>query len=233
MNEKNSVKIEYFDEIASTQDYVKEKRCFGEDLIAIAKRQTGGKGTKGRSFSSQLGGVYLTKLTFYENLPTKEGFKIMSGTAVAVCKTLESFGLKPVIKWPNDVFINGKKICGILIENTFSGVKIVNSVVGIGLNVYNELPEELKDIATTMYQERGKIFSVEQVTRKLIAELTQSNDMQEYQKRIGYLGEQVSLLIGDKRIPATLLSVDELGGLWVEIEDEKKRFASAEVSVRV
>ena len=219
--------------IESTQDYVKEKRGLGEDLIAVAKRQTGGKGTKGRSFSSQLGGVYLTKLTFYENLPTRESFKIMSGTAVAVCKTLENFGLQPIIKWPNDIFVNGKKICGILIENTFSGTKIVNSTVGIGLNVHNELPEELKDIATTMHQATGKHFSVEEVTEKLIAELVQTTAMQEYQQRIGYLGEQVNLLINDERIPATMLSVDELGGLWVETNGEKRRFTSAEVSVRV
>ena len=233
MSEKKQVKIEYFEEIASTNDYAKEKRLLGEDLIVIAKRQTGGRGTKGRSFSSQTGGVYLTKLTFYKNLSAKESFRIMSGAAVAVCKTLESFGISPVIKWPNDIFVNGRKICGILIENTFAGANIANSVVGIGVNVCNSLPEELKDIATSMTLLTGREFSVSEVTQKLIAQLLEETDMEEYCSRIGYLGKCVHLLIGDERIPATLLSVDEQGGLWAEINGERKRFTSAEVSVRV
>lgn len=222
-----------FEEIDSTNNCAKSLRSEGVDLIITAKRQTGGRGTKGRSFLSEEGGVYLSTLRFYEDFLAKDAFKIMSGAAVAVCETLRFYGLKPVIKWANDVYVNGKKICGILIENTLSGNRIASSVVGVGLNVNNLLSEELKDIATSMALEGGKTFSVETVTEKLIEELFKERTIEDYRAYLGFMGERITLILGDERIPATLLSVDEEGKLLAEIDGEKRIFSSAEVSVRI
>lgn len=226
-------KIQRFESIASTNDYAKSKRDEGQNLLVIAASQTGGRGTKGRSFSSTKGGLYLSKLSFYENFPAKDAFKIMQTAAAAVCETLASFGLSPKIKWANDVFVNGKKICGILIENTFSGANIASSVVGIGLNVYNELPEELKNIATTMQKETGKTFPIEEVEKRLVAFLADENTYKKYDGYLGWLGETVEMLSGEERLFAKLLSVDETGGLWVETDGEKRRFTSAEISLKI
>ena len=226
-------KIQRFESIASTNDYAKSKREEGQNLLVIAASQTGGRGTKGRSFSSTKGGLYLSKLSFYENFPAKDAFKIMQTAAAAVCETLASFGLSPKIKWANDVFVNGKKICGILIENTFSGANIASSVVGIGLNVYNELPEELKNIATTMQKETGKTFPIEEVEKRLVAFLADENTYKKYDGYLGWLGETVEMLSGEERLFAKLLSVDETGGLWVETDGEKRRFTSAEISLKI
>lgn len=226
-------KIQRFESIASTNDYAKSKRDEGQNLLVIAASQTGGRGTKGRSFSSTKGGLYLSKLSFYENFPAKDAFKIMQTAAAAVCETLASFGLLPKIKWANDVFVNGKKICGILIENTFSGANIASSVVGIGLNVYNELPEELKNIATTMQKETGKTFPIEEVEKRLVAFLADENTYKKYDGYLGWLGETVEMLSGEERLFAKLLSVDETGGLWVETDGEKRRFTSAEISLKI
>ena len=156
----------------------------------------------------------------------------MASAAVAVCETLESYALSPVIKWANDIHVNGKKICGILIENTFSGDKISSSVVGIGLKVSNPLSEELLKIATTMQAETGKTFSVDEVTKRLVDALHKKYTIQDYQKRLGYMHTQAELILADKRVPATLLSVDDEGGLLVEVDGETRRFVSAEVSVK-
>lgn len=233
MNGKNQIQRVHFDCIASTQDYAKEKRAEGLPLIVTASRQSGGKGTKGRGFSSESGGVYLSKLSFYENLSAKYAFRIMTNAAVAVCETLRFYGLQPLIKWPNDVWVNGKKICGILIENVFAGNAVRSSVVGIGLNVHNELPDELHPIATTMLLETGKTYSVEEVTCRLMTELDKERAMDEYLSYIGYMGRQATLILGDERIPATLLSVDEEGGLLVEIDGKTRRLTAAEVSVKI
>ena len=104
---KNTPKRVHFERIASTQDYAKEQRANKQDLIVTADVQTGGKGTKGRSFESGKGGVYLSKLSFYQNFPAQDAFQIMAGAASAVCETLQGLGLAPVIKWPNDIFVNG------------------------------------------------------------------------------------------------------------------------------
>lgn len=218
-------------EINSTNNYAKERRSEGLSLIVTAQKQTGGRGTKGRSFVSNEGGVYLSTLRFYENFLAKDAFKIMSGAAVAVCETLRFYGLNPVIKWANDIFVGGKKICGILIENTLSGDKISSSVVGVGLNVNNVLPDELSEIATTVFLETGKTLSVEEVTKRLIEELFKERTIDEYRSYLGFMDEVVTLILGDKSIPATLLSVDDGGRLVAEINGEIRTFSSAEVSV--
>lgn len=222
-----------FKEIVSTNDYAKSRIKEGKNLLITAERQTGGRGTKGRSFSSCEGGVYLTKLTFYEGFSSKSAFEILSSTAVAVCKTLQYFELSPVIKWSNDIFVNDKKICGILIENTFSGNKLRASVVGIGLNVNNPLPAELGGIATSVKAETGKEYSVEEIREKLIENLQKKYSVEEYLALIGYLGRKVDLILGEERVPATLLSVDKEGGLSAEVGGEIRRFVSAEVSIRI
>lgn len=222
-----------FDEIGSTNDYAKDRRGAREDLIITAKRQTGGRGTKGRSFVSCEGGVYLTMLRFYENFLAKDAFKIMSGTAVAVCETLRFYGIKPMIKWANDIFVDGKKICGILIENTLSGGNISSSVVGVGLNVNTTFDGELVDIATSMYLASGKTFSVEEVTEKLMEELVKERTMEEYRAYLGFIGKQVALILGDERVPATILSVDDEGRLHALVDGKTRMFSSAEVSLQV
>ena len=106
------MKTIYFDKIGSTNDYLKKLKNPSEDVLVIAKRQTGGRGTKGRSFICEEGGVYLSLLKLYP-CKTKDSFSIMMGSAVAVLKTLSAFDVKAKIKWPNDIYVNGKKICGI------------------------------------------------------------------------------------------------------------------------
>lgn len=231
MNKK--IEIEWFDEIYSTNAYAKEKIADGRERIIVAKRQTGGRGTKGRSFSSEEGGVYLSRLSFPSELPAQAAFTIMTEAAVAVCETLRRFGLRPVIKWANDIHVNGKKICGILIENVLSGKFVRSSIVGIGLNVNNALPPELADIATSIRLETGKTFSTEEVAAALIEELSKPHSMAAYRAYLGYMGERAVLLFADGAREATLLSVDDTGGLLVQIGEEIRRVTAAEVSVRV
>lgn len=233
MNGDKTWKIERFESLTSTNDYVKEKRREKENLIVIARSQTGGRGTKGRSFSSEKGGIYVSVLTHYQDLCASDAFRIMQGAAAAVCETLYSFGLTPQIKWPNDIFVNGKKICGILIENTFSGKNVASSVVGIGLNVSNRLPKELSLIATSMHAESSKACSVEEVEERLLANLTETGIENKYETYLGFMGEEVTLILGEERILATLLFVDERGNLVARTAEGEKRFSSAEVSLRI
>ena len=231
-NEEMGIRRIHFDDLPSTNDFAKEKRGEGNPLIITATQQSRGRGTKGRSFVSARGGVYLSLLRFYQNFPAKEGFKIMTNAASAVCDTLRFYGLSPKIKWANDVFVGDKKICGILIENSFSGEFVHSSVVGIGLNVNGFFEGELQEIATSMQMQLGKTFSVEEVREKLILELLKERDIKDYLAYIGYMGREATLIFGDERVRGKLLSVDEEGGLLAEIDGEKKRLTSAEVSIR-
>lgn len=233
MKESIGYKIIEFETLESTNEYAKDLRAAGENLFVLAKAQTGGRGTKGRSFSSARGGVYLSRLTFYENYPAKDAFLIMASAATAVCETLQSYGLSPKIKWPNDVHVNGKKICGILIENSFSGANIRSSVVGVGLNVCNSLPKELENIATTVSAWLETSPSAEEVAKKLIEKLSKSYTVEEYFSYLGYMGEQAEILENGKKIPARLVRVERDGCLIAQTAAGEKKFSAAEISLRV
>lgn len=233
MNRKIEYKIIRLESIASTNEYAKAQRAFGENLYVVAKEQTGGRGTKGRSFSSARGGVYLSRLTFYQGFPAKDAFLVMAGAAAAVCETLKEYGLSPKIKWPNDVHVQGKKICGILIENSFSGAELRNCVVGIGLNVSNPLPAELKEIATTVSAWLENPPSAESVCQTLIEKLDKGYGADSYFSYLGYMGEEAEILQGEERFSARLLRVERDGSLVVQTADGERKFSAAEISLRV
>lgn len=227
------MKIMRFSELDSTQTYAKTLLQNRENLFIVADRQTGGRGTKGRSFSSLEGGVYLTKLAFYRDFPAKDAFLIMARAAVAVCATLESFGLCPKIKWANDVYVNDKKICGILIENTFSGGQISASLVGVGLNVNNALLGELDGIAVSMAEATGAPMDKREVERRLIEALQKPYAVEEYIRRMGYLDRTVRLIEGEKESAVRACGVTEQGELIVEENGKTRLVRAGEVSLRI
>lgn len=215
----------------STNEYCKRLKG-NEDVIVNAKRQTSGKGTKGRSFASDCGGLYISVLR-HNPVQTRSAFKIMVDSCTAVCKTLQHFGLSPVIRWANDVLVNGKKICGTLIENTFQGNAVSRSIVGMGLNVNNTLPQDLQDIATTMQQAAGKEFDLSDVKNTLIENLQNSYSINEYKSYINWFGREIILKCPDGEIKAVAKDIAEDGRLICEANGKIIRMSSAEVSLRL
>ena len=185
----------------STQDYikklVKKQRNTREDLFVVSAQQTGGKGTKGRLFSSNKGGVYLSYLHFHTGKKASCAFEINKTTSLAVIKTLLAFGVKAGIKWPNDIYVNGKKICGMLIENTLVGEYLDYSIIGIGLNVNNALEEELAPIATTIKKVTGKEVNLESVLFTLIYNLQNPEKVSLYDDYLLFLGQKISVISRD------------------------------------
>ena len=226
------MKIIELDGVASTNEYCKRNFC-GEDFIVTARRQTSGKGTKGRSFSSEDGGLYLSIVRAYTDFPAENAFKIMVDSCVAVCKTLEEYGINPVIRWANDVLVNGKKICGTLIENTFCGGKITRSVVGCGINVNNALPNDLKDIAVSMREAAGKPFDLKKVTKTFIKHVQKDYSVEDYKSYINWFGSSVTVKTAEEEYAATALDVLPDGRLKVKRGGDILEISSAEVSLRL
>lgn len=224
--------IEYLEEVDSTNVYIKQYLPTAKDRIVCAKRQTGGKGTKGRSFLSHEGGLYLSVLRFYNDFFAKDAFQIMAHAAVSVCKTAADFGVKAQIKWPNDVLVEDKKLCGILIENVLKGEKIEASIVGIGVNVNNDLTG-LNDIAIRLCDVASCELTVENVRDHLIAHLQEEIYFNEYVSYIGFLNRQVLVIEGEKKQLAVVRSVREDGNLEVEMSNGMKILSAAEISLRL
>lgn len=226
------MKIIELEEVDSTNEYCKRQN-FADDVIVIAKRQTAGRGTKGRSFVSDDGGLYVTVVRHYNDFPAENAFQIMINSCVAVCKTLESFSIKPQIRWANDVLVGGKKICGTLIENTFGGNKIVRSIVGMGINVNNSIPDDLKEIATSISQHGAKV-SVDEAKNVLLYNLQLDFSISDYKKYIHYFGSTVLLKTEGSERQVVVLDISDDGRLIIKEEDGTvHKISSAEVSLRL
>lgn len=185
------MKTTIFDTLSSTNDYC-ETREFGEDTAIIAREQTGGKGTKGRSFSSPRGGVYLSLVRYYP-CKAENSFSLMIASCMAVVKTLELYGVRADVKWPNDVFLNGKKICGILIKNSFEGENVKKSITGIGVNVNNDIPKDLADIAINLKSVVGEV-DIDEFYKRLIENLYADYSVDEYRSRNIVLGKEITVI---------------------------------------
>ena len=226
------MKIEFLEETGSTNEYIKRYLNSGENLIVVAQKQTGGKGTKGRSFLSGEGGVYLSALTFYRDFSAKDAFLIMAHAAVAVCKTAEAFGFSPQIKWANDVYLSGKKLAGILVENALDGGRVKSSVIGIGLNVCNDLGE-LSKIAVSLSEVAGKKISCEKVRDVLIQNLQREDSFDDYLERVHFLGREITVLQNGETYRARAIKISSDGRLEIERQGKRILLSAAEISLKI
>jgi len=216
----------------STNNYAKNLVKNGNDAIITAKIQTKGKGSKGREFISEKGGLYLTSLKFYNNYSVLDGFKIMISVSVAVCKTLNYLGYDSKIKWPNDIYIQNKKVCGILIENSFQKNEISSSIVGIGININNIIPENLKLTAISLKDINNKKVSINKIKKLLINNLNKEYSIDEYKKLSLVINKNVNIISGNEVYGALVKDISECGQLVIIKDNKIINLNSGEVSIR-
>jgi BirA family biotin operon repressor/biotin-[acetyl-CoA-carboxylase] ligase len=166
------MKILEFEKLESTQKKAKEIAKEAEPwTVVLAKEQTGGYGRKENFWYSPKGGLYFSVILPKTKIEDLQILTILA--AFCVAKTLkEDFKLEPFIKLPNDVYVNGKKICGILTENIILGEEVKNSIIGIGLNTnIEDFPEELKERATSLKRELKKEVEGRKILEEILKEL--------------------------------------------------------------
>ena len=231
----------------STNDLVRQKAAAGapEGTLVIANAQTAGKGRSGREFYSPEGtGIYLSLLLRPEQLTGGASVGITTMAAAAMCQALEkAAGVRPGIKWVNDIFLEGKKVCGILTEGSFSmetGM-LQYAVLGVGINVYapeGGFPEELKSVAGAVFPERQK-----DVKNRITAEFLNSffefyRGNREY---IGIyrdyslaIGREVAVLTPEGERRATVLGIDDSCRLQLRWENgETACLSYGEIRIRI
>jgi BirA family transcriptional regulator, biotin operon repressor / biotin---[acetyl-CoA-carboxylase] ligase len=132
----------YFDSVESTQDFAYELLRSDADFypsVIISDFQIGGKGRKGPNWASPKGGIWMS-LTLETDLKTHELFRILMLVTRLLCQALENnTKLKSMVKWPNDILINGKKVAGILLDAEVEADSIKQVIIGIGVNTNNDL----------------------------------------------------------------------------------------------
>lgn len=235
--------------VASTNTLCRERAEAGaaEGCCIIANCQTGGRGRRGRGFFSPADtGVYMSIVLRPDNCPARRAAGITTVAAVAVCEAIEAVSGKPAeIKWVNDVFVDGKKVCGILTEASF-GMEdgmLEYAILGIGINVSapdGDFPEALKDIAGSVFtaaeNDAKNRMAAEILNRfmKHYAGFGSTEYINEYRKRCFVLGKQVRVITPDGETAARALDIDDECHLIVEYEDgSKKALSSGEISVRM
>lgn len=225
-----------FDCVSSTFDKLKE---YDKDkvLAVVSKRQTGGVGRMGRRWSSDEGGLYFS---FYmeknENSNDIPFLTILC--ALAAFKTISDY--TPCrIKWPNDIVSDGKKICGILAKSLVSGNDIT-IMAGVGINVNNEIPDDLSYKAVSLKEILKKDFNTDEILNKFFKNLeklytcSKEEIMDGYRENCVTLGSEVSVdfLSGNKVIKGKCVNISDDGTLDIETENGICNVNSGEVSVR-
>lgn len=239
--------IQWFDSIDSTNTRAKEQAIAGapHGTVLIADHQTAGRGRMGRSFQSPVGvGIYLSVILRYACSPL-ELMHLTCATAVAACDAVErEVGLRPGIKWTNDLVYEKRKLAGILTELlTFPGETV--AIVGIGINCCqkeSDFDESIRSFAGSLAMVTGHNVDRAKVSAYLIDAIFKMDEtvltgkdavMQTYQKNCVTVGQDISILCGDEVRHGHALGVDSDGALLVRFPDGHiEPIQSGEVSIR-
>lgn len=227
--------IQKFDSLESTNNYVAD-HCEGEKMaegtVILALDQTAGKGRYFKRWHSDPGeNLTFSFLLRPKNLKASDQMILTKWVSSAICLYLENTGFKPVIKLPNDIFLNGKKCCGILIENKLQNDMITRCIVGIGLNVNQVVfDSEFQHVATSMFKEDGMKRNLDQELNLLLSYLSycfsQSlNDLEFTEFTfLKFLGNSCYRLTGEGHEKINILTVGNDG--LVTYQNEKQETIS-------
>ncbi len=244
---------EFYESVDSTNERIKARARddAGQGLVISADEQTAGKGRVGRKWETPSKDTVATSILLkpYE-IPVESVATITIVAAMAVRAALEKCcGLKAEIKWPNDLVIDGKKICGILTEMEMRDGKVWFVTCGIGVNVHNKsFPEEIAFKATSVDLELAKNNSTCKIHRSEIikaiwesfkeyynvfirtGDLTNLRD--EYQAHLANSGKRVRIEAQENSYEATALGINNKGELIIEVDGKEEIIRTGEVSVR-
>ena len=229
--------IYYFPELKSTNIIAKEKALhraegIGEGTLIIAERQSAGKGRLGRKWFSPVGGIWLS-IILYPRLSPSYISRITLMTAVAVVRAIKiCTQIESQIKWPNDILINEKKVCGILTEMS-AELDIINwVVVGIGINANIDLrdfPEDIQENTISLKETSGKEISRVKLVQTFLQEFEKYYEilkrreffsiLKEWKLYSHTLGRKIRVDVGERIITGKAVDINEEGALILKKED--------------
>jgi BirA family biotin operon repressor/biotin-[acetyl-CoA-carboxylase] ligase len=231
---KTKACVIFLEKTDSTNNTVKALAQEGceQGTVAVALEQTAGKGRLGRYWKSSKGkGIWLSYCLRPSFSVAELGLVTLAG-ACAVCRLLKEEGFDAGIKWPNDILIGGKKVCGILTETGFEETRVEYVVVGIGLNVFQDTEDfgpELKDFATSLRLEKDKDYDMASLASALIDYLYEYFSLLEkgegekiiecWKSYSKTLGKTIYTTVGSRKEWVTALDIRRDGALIVKRED--------------
>ena len=234
-------RIVYFQQLSSTMDEATRMALDGTEdgTVVLADEQTAGRGRFQRTWVSPQGNLYFS-IVLRPSVHALQYLSILSGVAV-VRAIRKATTLTPTIKWPNDIRVGGKKVCGILVENSFQGNTLQHATVGIGINVTFDpsTVEELAETATGLNIETGTEVDRKVLLRHLLQEMDRlyislregvpsasqevegagAKIVEEWRGLLETLGKQVEVRWRDDVYSGYAEDVDEVGQLILRVGD--------------
>lgn len=235
-----------FEETDSTNVQAKNLKEAVHGSIFVADRQTAGRGRLGRTWeSSSDENIYMT-LRLKPDISADKAPMLTLVMALSVVRAIEDITeIKGHIKWPNDIVVNKKKICGILTEMSVGMTGIEYVVIGVGINVNTKhFPEEIRATATSLCVESGQCFDRTELIAKILERFEEYYEIfvkissladlvNDYNAHLININKEVRVLEPGREYNGYALGIDELGQLLVQREDGKiEKIFAGEVSVR-
>ena len=227
----------HFKEIDSTNNYLKNSyKLLDNFTFVVADYQSQGKGRNDRTWVSEEGQNLMFSFLIKDPALLKKFSALSIISAIEVAKLLESYKFKGVsIKWPNDVFINDKKVCGILLE----GQILEYLVVGIGLNVNQKsFPDGLRRPATSLSLEAKQDFDIEKLEKELFSSIVKNlsnlneSEYLEYLNNHNFLlNKRVKVMVNDQPFIGEVVGIDANYFLQIKTSDMLLHIDSGEIEI--
>jgi len=233
--------IHYFEKVTSTNQIAKEfiGKNIKEGTIVVSDIQTKGRGRKNRKWSSPREGLWFS-VVLYPNIPPERAMLITMICSVSIAQAIkEKTGIDCVIKWPNDLLIDGKKVCGVLTEIDAEIDQINYAIVGIGINVNNKVPSYLENVAISL---KGKIDK--KISRVKLLKLILRYLDENYQKILdkkyedirkkwfsysNIIGKKIQVNQDDKLFKGFIKNIDSSGCLILDTGEDIVRVSSGDI----
>lgn len=234
-------KFVVFDEVISTNDIAKQLTINGEDegTVVISRIQKKGRGRFDRIWESPDGGMYLSIILRPKGTPEK-AMLLSLMTAIVISKTMSSYNLSPKIKWPNDIRVSGKKIAGVLIESEAYQNKLKYIVIGIGINLNNNLQnlsEKIRSSSTSLLKEVGSFVDYYNFLSNLLKNLDKyymifltknfKYIIQEWKNHSDTIGQKVIINSSNEPIEGKVIDINPSGFLEVILDTGEIRIISS------
>ena len=232
--------IRWSKKTTSTNTDAKNNYNLPHGTLFLCEKQTNGRGRLNRSWDSQSNeGIYMS-LLLKSHVPPENISQITLVAGIAVCRALSEFAVQ--IKWPNDIIINSKKVCGILCEADFRDNN-TNVICGIGINVNTKtFPPEISDVATSLFLETKSIYKREDIICRILSEFEKlyedftenglKNIIYEYKKHCANLNREARVIFNNKTVDGTAVDITDNGELLIKTNSETISIKSGEASIR-
>jgi len=233
-------RVHYLESCTSTQDVAASLAEAGapEGTLVLAEEQTAGRGRMGRNWASPRGGLWLTLVLRPGEASLLGPLSLSAGVAVARALG-EVCGVDARLKWPNDVLVSGRKVAGVLVEGSAEARALRYALVGIGINVNNDLPPELRATAVSLREVVGRrvprvplLLSLLKHLDRLYSHLRLGGAqpvLKEWARLSSTIGARVRVITRDGAVEGVAVGLDERGGLVVEVGGSRLVFYAGEV----